>query len=170
MARRHRNILTKLDPITVIRYQITEKDIHTIERYLKIIQRRVKGGSTWQDILTYDMPYATSIVIHELIEIRMLEIRGIQPLKLKTTALQKALENNKEAHNSATYEEHLYLQEYIKRQYQQHFEVATLIRANRGNDWDLHLFLESNIGVYFLEEDRIAEAENTLAKVKGETG
>ncbi len=42
LARRHREVLAKLDPVAVARYQITEKDIRTIERYLRIIQARLE--------------------------------------------------------------------------------------------------------------------------------
>jgi hypothetical protein len=149
--------------------QITEKDIRTIERYLKTFQRFVIGGSTWDDIRTFASPYATSIVIHELIEIRLLEAEGIRTLKLSTEELQETLSKNIEAHNTATYEEHLYLREYIQRQYQVYFEVATLIRANRGDDRDRQLFLESEVGVYILEEERVPEAEAIMVQVKGES-
>ena len=77
MAQKHRDILAKLDPVAVARYRITEKDIRTIEQYLKILQQRVFGGSTWQDIQTYPSAYATSITIHEIVEIRRLEELGI---------------------------------------------------------------------------------------------
>ena len=46
MAKRHRDVLAKLDPVAVARYQITEKDIRTIERYLRIIQGDLHGVST----------------------------------------------------------------------------------------------------------------------------
>lgn len=150
------------------RYQITEKDIRTIEQYLGILQRHTIGGSTWQDIQTYPSIYVTSIVIHEIVEIRRLEEIGFQPLKFKTKALQAVLEANEVAHVAGTYEEHFYLQEIIARQYQQHFEVATLILANRGNRIDLEMFLESDIGIYILEEERVEEAAKVIAKVKGE--
>jgi hypothetical protein len=41
LAKRHREILAKLDPVVVTRYQITEKDLRTIEKYLQIIQRHL---------------------------------------------------------------------------------------------------------------------------------
>jgi hypothetical protein len=75
---------------------------------------------------------------------------------------------NEAAHVAATYEEHLYLQEIISRQFQQHFEVATLILANRGNRIDLEMFLESDIGVYILEEERVDEAAEIIAQLKEE--
>jgi hypothetical protein len=34
LAKRHRDVLAKLDSLAVARYQITEKDLQTIERYL----------------------------------------------------------------------------------------------------------------------------------------
>lgn len=168
MARRHREVLAKLDPLAVARYQITEKDIRTIEHYLKIIQADLYGeASTWQDVLNFDGPYATSIVIHEIVEIRLLLETGIQPLKLKSKALRTALAANKTVHVVALYEEHIFLQEYIQRQFQQQFQIATLMMANRDED-DLELFLESDLGVYILEEERIEAAQAILDRMKGD--
>lgn len=171
MAERHREILARLDPVAVTRYQITEKDLRTIERYLQIIQRTLKGISTWQEILDFDSPYATSIVVHEIVEIRLLEAKDIQPLKLDTKALQQVNVANIDAHIQAIYEEHHYLQDYINRQYQQFFQVATLIKANRDDEAeiDLQLFLESDVGVFILEDDKVEAARKILAELKGET-
>lgn len=168
LAQRHRDILAKLDPIAVSRYQITEKDIQTIEEYLQVIQRGLQGGSTWQDINQYDQLYATSVVIHEIVEIRVLQRRGFNPLRRRTKTLRRLVIENIEAHVRATYEEHLYLQEAIRRVLGFKFEVATLIYANRGDDDDLQLFLESDFGIYRFEEDRVAEAEQVIAQLKGE--
>lgn len=171
MAKRHRDILAKLDPVAVIRYQVTEKDLYTIEKYLSIIQRKLarRGISTWQEIIDFDSPYATSIVIHEIVEFRLLEAKGIQPLKLKPDALQQALVTNIEAHIQAVYEEHLYLQDFINRQYQQFFQVATLVKANRDDaaEVDLQLFLDSDVGVFILEDDQLAAAKQLLEELKG---
>jgi hypothetical protein len=167
LAKRHRDLLAGLDPVAVARYQITEKDIRTVERYLKIIQADLHGASTWQDILDFDGPYATGIVIHEIVEIRRLQADGVRPLKLKTKALRAALAAHKSAHVVALYEEHIFLQEYIQRQFQQQFQIATLIMANRDED-DLEFFLESDLGVYFLEEERVEAAQTILDQMKGE--
>jgi hypothetical protein len=170
LAKRHREILAKLDPVAVTRYQITEKDLRTIEKYLQIIQRHLEGVSTWQEIIDFDSPYATSIVVHEIVEIRLLEAQGIQPLKLDTKALQQVNVANIEAHIQAIYEEHLYLQDYINRHYQQFFQVATLVKANRDDEAeiDLQLLLESDVGVFILEDDKVEAARNILAELKGE--
>lgn len=113
MAKKHREVLAKLDPMAVARYQITEKDIRTIERYLNIIQADLEqeGGSLWQEIIDFPQAYATSLVIHELVEIRLLMDRGIDPLKLETDALKRTLVSNIDTHIQAIYEEHSYLQE-----------------------------------------------------------
>ncbi len=57
--------------MAVARYQITEKEIRTIERYLKIIQAdlELEGVSLWQEIVELPTGYATSLVIHELIAV-----------------------------------------------------------------------------------------------------
>ena len=168
MAKLHREVLAKLDPLAVARYQITEKDIRAIERYLKIIQADLYDGDlTWQDILDFDGAYATSIVIHEIVEIRHLEGAGVQPFKLKPKALRAALAAHKSAHVVALYEEHIFLQEYIQRQFHQQFQIATLIMANRDED-DLELFLENELGVYILEEKRVEAAQAILDQMKGE--
>lgn len=171
MAKRHHEILAKLDPVAVTRYQITEKDLRTIEKYLQIIQRNLVGVSTWQEIIDFDGPYATSLVVHEIVEIRLLEAKGIQPLKLGTKELQRVNVANIEAHIQAIYEEHYYLQEYLNRHYQQFFQVATLVKANRDDEAeiDLQLLLESEVGVFILEDNKVEAARKILAELKGET-
>lgn len=171
MAKRHRELLAKLDPVAVTRYQITDKDLRTIEQYLKIIQRNLEGISTWQEIIDFDSTYATSIVVHEIVEIRLLEARGIQPLQLDTKTLQQVNVANIEAHIQAIYEEHHYLQDYINRHYQQFFQVATLVKANRDDETeiDLQLLLESDVGIFIIEDDKVEAARRILAELKGET-
>lgn len=169
MAKRHRDILETLDPIAVNRYNITEADIEMVEKYLGVIQEGYPGGSTWQDVIQYPGAYAASVIIHEIVEIRVLEAKGLKPLRQrKATLLRRMLAQNEEAHVTALYEEHIYLKEVISRSYNQTFEVATLIRANRGDDADLERLLESDIGAFFLEESRIEEAEQVIARLKGE--
>jgi hypothetical protein len=118
LAQRHREVLAKLDPMAVARYQITEKDIQTIERYLNFIQAdlEIEGVSLWQEIIDFPQAYSTSLVIHELVEVRGLLARGIDPLKLDTDTLQQTLASNIDTYIQAIYEEHSYLQDYISRQ------------------------------------------------------
>ncbi len=173
MARRHREILAKLDPVAVARYQITEKDLRTIERYLKIIQvdLELEGASLWQEIIDYPSGYATSVVIHELVEIRLLHAKGIRLLNLDTDTLQRTLANNVDAHIQATYDEHLFLQEYIAQHYRQSFQVGTLLKVNREDDFetDFQLLLESEIGVVIVEDDKLVEAQQIIDALKEET-
>ncbi len=168
MAKRHRDIMTRLEPVGLNQYQITEADVRTVEKYLSIIQKDVKGGDTWQEVVQYGGPYGTSIMIHEIVEIRLLKAKGLEPLRQRTKALRNMVTENIETHIIATYEEHLYLQEVINRFFNQKFEVATLVRANRGDEVDLELFLDSDVGIYILEEERIKEADQVLARLKGE--
>jgi hypothetical protein len=72
------------------------------------------------------------------------------------------------AHVVAIYEEHLYLQDVLLRQYGRHFEVATLLKANRADDTDLNYLLESGIGVCLLEQDRVEEARAYLKQLRQE--
>lgn len=151
------------------RYQITEKDIRTIEQYLRILQSHLKIENTWDELTSYAGFYGTSIAIHEIVEIRALRARGIEPLDYRKKALQAILQQRIDAHVLAIYEEHLYLQEVMLRQFGTNFQVATIIQANRPDNTDLDLFLESDIGVYILEEERVTEAEDLLTQLKGMT-
>lgn len=167
MAKRHRDLLARLEAIGLNRYKITEADVQTVEKYLLIIQQDL-GASTWQDIIHYGGPYGTSILIHEVTEIRALKARGLEPLRLRTRELRSLLANHVEAHVIGLYEEHVYLQEILNRLYGQKFEVATLIKANTNDERDLELFLESEIGIYLLEEMRVEAARQAIARLKGE--
>lgn len=168
MAKQHRDLLAQLEPVGLNRYQITESDVQTVEKYLGIIQRGL-GASTWQELVDVGGPYGTSILIHEIVEIRLLKARGVNPLRQNTRALRRLLARYVEAHIIAIYEEHLYLQEVLNRLFGVTFEVATLIKANRGDDVDLQLFLESDVGVYIMEEGRVVQARQALARLKGVT-
>ncbi len=167
MAKRHRDLLARLEPVGLNRYRITEKDVQTVEKYLRLIQAGL-GASVWQELVRYGGPYGTSILIHEVVEIRSLKARGFKPLRLRTQPLRKLLRQNIDAHVIALYEEHLYLQEVIGRLFGQKFEVGTLVKANSNDDRDLQLFLESDMGIYLLEENRVEAARQALARLKGE--
>lgn len=169
MAKRHRQLLARLDPVGLNRYQITERDIQKVEKYLRIAQSILKEASTWHNLQTYSGAFATGIMIHEVVELRILEARGLNPLKQRRRMLQRLVAENIDAHVYALYEESLYYQEVIMRKFGQHFEVATLIKANSNDDRDLQLFLESDVGVFLLEEERVEQARQIMARLKGET-
>jgi hypothetical protein len=168
VAKRHQELLARLDPVGLNRYQITENDVQQIEKYLDILQKPLRDASTWQDILHLPEFYATAILIHEVVELRILEARRLNPLQQRRQRLQRLLAEHIDAHVYAIYEEGLYLQEVITRLFGQRFEVATIIKANRDDDRDLQLFLESEIGIFLLEEDRVREARQVLTQLKGE--
>lgn len=56
MAKRHRELLAKLDSVGLNRYQITENDVEKVEKYISIIQANlIKQGveTVWQDIIRF---------------------------------------------------------------------------------------------------------------------
>jgi hypothetical protein len=171
LAKQHSEILVKLDSVAITRYQITEKDLEMIERYLKIIQANLQGVSLWQEILDFPSAYATSLVVHEIVELRLLRARGIEPLKLDTVTLQRRLISNIDAHIQAILEEHLYLQDYIARRYKQFFQIGTLLKVNRNDvdETDFQLLLQSDIGVVIVEDDKLEAARQIFVELKGET-
>ncbi len=168
MAKRHRKILAGLDPIGLKRYQITEKEVQIVEKYLSIIQADLKGSSAWDDLMHYGGPYGTSVLIHEVVELRELKARGLD-LRFKgqtQVSLRKFLAQHIEAHIIALYEEHLYLQEAVSRIFGTRFEVGTLISANSNDNRDMELFLESEIGVFLLEEGRVEAARQIIGRLQ----
>jgi len=69
------------------------------------------------------------------------------------------------AHVQATWDEHVYLQGVLARRFGVRFEVATLVKANRYDDTDLEMLLESDVGEFRLEsEGRVAEARAFLVR------
>lgn len=174
MTKRHRQLLARLDPVGLKRYQITEGDVRTVEKYVSIIQADLKGDSVWDDCLHYSrIPqgiYATSILIHEISELRELARQGLD-LRLRRQTqhqLRTFLGQHIQAHVMGLYEEHVYLQEAISRVLGEHFEVATLVQAN-CSERDLEFFLESEVGIFLLEgEQRLEAAKQILAELKGE--
>jgi hypothetical protein len=171
MAKRHRDILDKLDPIAVNRYNITEADIETVEKYLGIIQANMQSKKLWQQIVQFPSGYATSLVVHEIVEIRLLQARGIDLFKVDTSTLQQTLATNIDAHTQAIYDEHLYLQDYINRHYKQLFQIGTLLKVNREDDdeEDFQLLLYSDIGVFIVEASRLEDAQKMIDELKGDT-
>lgn len=172
MAKQHREVLAKLDPVAIARYQISETDIGAVERYIQIIQDDLSGVSIWGEIQDFPSAYATSLVIHELVEIRLLQVKGIDPFKLDTESLQLTLANNVEAHIQAIYDEFLYLQEYIVREHKRLFQIGTLLKVNRADDLetDFQLLLESDIGIVIVEDNKLEDARRVIAELKGEIG
>ncbi len=165
MAENYVRLLEQFDPIGFARHNITARDLEMVHRYLTILQPNLPQNS-WDEAVSITGEYGTSILIHEVTQIRGLIRLGIQPLRYQRTPLQNVLREHIDLHVQGIYAEHLYLQEVIARKYGQRFEVATLAKANLTNDADLNYFLESEIGVFLLEEERVEEAHAILLRLK----
>jgi hypothetical protein len=163
---KYQELLTQFDPIGINRYHITARDLEEVEKYIRILQSPVFQATVWDDAICIGGEYGTSIIIHEVVQIRGLRRIGIDPLQLERAELQKALAEHIEVHAIAVYEEHLYLQEVLVRMYGQRFEVATLVRANREDERDLSYFRDSDIGLFFFEEDRVEEVREWLCRLR----
>ncbi len=111
--------------------------------------------------------YGTSIIIHEVVQIRALKEEGIEPLRYSRTPLQEVLEQHPRPHALALYAEHIYLQGVIARQYGEYFQVATLVKANHNDNRDFNLLLESDVGIFLYEEERVTKARRAIARLKG---
>ena len=165
LKNQHQQLLTRLDPVGLSRYGITADDLRYIERYIHILQSGL-NETVWDEVVQICGPYGTSILIHEIVEIRTLQQAGIDPCRYTQKELACVLADHLLAHVVAIYEEHLYLQDVLLRQYGRRFEVATLVKANRADDIDLNYFLESDVGVFLLEQDRVKEAETYLEQLR----
>lgn len=166
MTRHFAQLLARFDPVGLDRYGITARDLETIEKYIHILQSGLPRN-VWDEALAIGGEYGTSILIHEIVQIRGLIRSGVRPLRFGRRALSALLGEHLEVHVAAVHEEHLYLQDFLVRKYGQRFEIATLIRANRADERDLEYYRDGDIGVYLLEEERVQEARAFLARLKG---
>jgi hypothetical protein len=166
-ASRYQQLLSRFDLLGLDRYGITADDLQHVERYIHILQSGL-NETVWDEAVQIGGPYGTSILIHEIVEIRALRQAGIDPYHYTQKELAHVLADHLLAHVEAIYEEHLYLQDVLLRQYGCYFEVATLIKANRADDADLNYFLESDISVFLLEQERVEEARVYLERLRQE--
>lgn len=162
-------LLNRFDPIGLQRYRITAADLKNIESYIRILQSGLPE-TVWDEAIQLGGAYGTSLLVHEIVEIRALQTAGIDPYQYPQAELARVLAKHLTAHVTAIYEEHLYLQDVLLRHYGCYFEVATLVNANRADDVDLTYFLESDIGVFMLEENRVTEARMHLTRLRQEKG
>lgn len=161
----YQQLLIRFDRVGLDHYNITADDLQRIERYVRILQSGL-SETIWDEAIQIGGAYGASILIHEIVEIRALQQAGIDPYRYTQEELARVLADHLSAHVVAIYEEHLFLQDVLLRQYGCRFEVATLIKANRADDTDLHYFLESDIGVFLLEQDRVEEARMYLERLR----
>jgi len=108
----YQQLRTRFDAGGLNRYDITTDDLQCIERYIHILQSGL-SKTVWDEAVQIGGPYGTSILIHEIVEIRTLQQAGIDPY-----------------------------------------------------DTDLNYLLESGIGVFLLEQDRVEEAKAYLEQLR----
>ncbi len=166
MARDYSRWLARFDPVGLNRHGITPKDLESIEKYIRILQSDLPRN-VWDEALDVGGEYGTSIIIHEAIQIRGLTRLGIRPLRYGRRALSQILAQHLDVHVSAVYEEHLYLQDVLLRKYGERFEIATLVKANRGDETDLNYLRESDVGIFLIQENQVENARQFLMRLKG---
>lgn len=71
-------LLRHFDPIGLHRYGITSTDIQDIERYLHILQSGLPE-TVWDEAIRIGGSYGTSLLVHEIVEIRALRDADIDP-------------------------------------------------------------------------------------------
>ena len=121
MATNYAELLRRFDPIGIARYQITARDLETVHRYLMILQSDLPRNS-WNEALTTSGEYGTSVVVHEVVQIRGLLRVGFQPLRNDAKRISEFLDEHREIHAAGLYEEHLYLQDVLMRKFGEHFK------------------------------------------------
>lgn len=161
----HGRLLDIFDRSALDKYGITAQDLERIEKYVTLLQHDLPT-TVWEEAVSIKGEYRTSIIIHEIVELRELLKLGIAPLAAGK-AVADRLKEHPEAHALALWEEHLYLQKVIRRKYGCRFEVATLIRANRYDELDVERFQESDVGVFVLESEEQVEKARMLLNELG---
>jgi hypothetical protein len=160
----YHHLLDHFDAYGLEQYDIGPTDLEMVHQYITILQAGFPE-TVWDESLRTGGIYGTSILIHEIVEIRGLFRAGIDPFTLTARELARCLEVVPDAHVQGLWHEHLYLRTAIRCRYGQVFEVATLMQANEVGRLDVERFWESDVGVYLLEKDRIAAARAILEEL-----
>lgn len=158
--------LSDFDQLPIIQYNITTSDLVNVYHYLQAMQSHLTPG-TWEDICLGGY-YGASALLHEVIELRILLSRDPYLLTRSNQEIKAFARhpNNYDAHVRGLEVEYRYLQETIRRVFNQLIDIGALARANsqRLGDWD-DLF-ETNLPFLEPSSTEIAAAEALLTRLR----
>ena len=157
--------LTDFDPDIIAAYHITERDLQNAVRYITILQGR---ESQVLNDLAAGGYYGTSVLLHEVVELRILLARNPLLLRKRKRAIGLFLKENADAHIEGLMVEYSYLRRKIAYAFDEIVCIGELVRANAstedfkmlfGSEWQMPIFEPTG--------EQVERASNLLARLKG---
>lgn len=127
----------RFDAEALARYHISLQDIERARRYVILLQG--PDSETLADIAA-GCPYATSALLHEVTEVRVLLRRDPHLLSRSRRDALAFLQSNEDAHLQALMVEYPYLQQQIAANLGEVIGLGDLVMANAARDDFLRLF------------------------------
>jgi len=154
----------RFDREALKQHQVTPPDVENAERYVARLQGT--DSPTYRDIAA-GCYYATSALLHEVVEVRILLARDRRLLRRSRRQIRWFLRNNEDAHVQGLIAEYTYLQQMIEKHLGAKVGIGALIQANTTN-LDYDRLLEARFPAPLLEptDDDILRAERLLDHLK----
>lgn len=156
--------LTDFDPDIIAAYHITERDLQNAVRYITILQGR---ESQVLNDLAAGGYYGTSVLLHEVVELRILLSRDPGLLQRGYDDNDAFLQANQKAHVQALVAEYDYLRRKIALVFNEIVGYGELVCANASTN-DFKMLFESDVAVPIFEPSaaQIMRAIELLARLK----
>ena len=157
--------LADFDPDIVAAYHITEHDLRNVVRYITILQGR---ESQVLNDLAAGGYYGTSVLLHEVVELRIILARDPLLLRKRKKAIGLFLKENADAHIEGLMAEYPYLRRKIAYAFDEIVGVGELVRANASTeDFKMLFGSEWQMPVFEPTEEQVERTSNLLARLKG---
>lgn len=123
--------LTDFDPDIIAAYHVTERDLQNAVRYITILQGQ---ESQVLNDLAAGGYYGTSVLLHEVVELRVLLAREPLLLRKGKKAIGLFLKENADAHVEGLMAEYPYLRRKIAYVFNEIVGIGELVRANASTE------------------------------------
>jgi hypothetical protein len=149
----------------VAAYHITEHDLLNVVRYITILQGQ---ESQVLNDLAAGGYYGTSVLLHEIVELRILLARDPLLLQKGKRSIGLFLKENADAHIEGLMAEYPYLRRKIAYVFNEIVGVGELVRANAPmEDFKMLFDSEWQMPIFEPTEEQAERASNLLARLKG---
>ena len=157
--------LTDFDPDIIAAYHVTERDLQNAVRYITILQGR--ESQVLNDLATGGY-YGTSVLLHEVVELRILLAREPLLLRKGKKAIGLFLKENADAHVEGLMAEYPYLRRKIAYVFNEIVGIGELVQANASTeDFKILFGSEWQMPVFEPTKEQVERASNLLARLKG---
>ena len=156
--------LANFDQEALAEHGVTQREIENARRY--VVRLQGTDSETYADIAA-GCYYATSALLHEVIELRVLLERDQWLLRRSGQRIKKFLENNADAHAEGLKAEYVYLQRVIRKRLGEQIGLDALVRTNTTR-FDYNRLLESDLPLPFFEPtaEEVSRAGELLSRLK----